>query len=265
MRRFLVVIPVCAMLMAGFAATAQAQDGPGGSSPERSASCNPNLRFVYSVGTAKEWTVCLSSEGNVVQMIAPGGVGHQQGYEGYRVCSPVGTYFDQGFNGAGGWGAATVVQPGGPGNITGLTITRTSVDGHWLLTQKFAKDNNERDFTITMYLKKLNTPVAGPVYLQRWSVPSVDGDFNDDIADKSADSLWWREARAVTLTAATYATSHNIAVANYPFGAGDCTSAGIATPTSNATAVAPTGRVTYVLPGFNANKQVTVKYRWQAK
>ena len=261
MRRFLVAVPVCALLMAGFAATAHAQDVP---APEegRTGACNANLRFVYSPGTAKEWTVCLSSEGNVVQMIAPGGVTHSLGYEGYRVCSPIGTYFDGGNAGQGGWGAPTIVQPGGPGNITGLTITRTSADGHWLLTQKFTKDNNERDFTITMYLKKLNTPVAGPVFLQRNYLAQTDGDWGDDVMDKSADSIYAREVRAASLTAATYATAHSTAVGAWALGFNNCTDAGVAGPVA---AGLNSGRVTYHLPGFNANKQVTTKFRWQVK
>lgn len=261
MRKFLVAVPVCAMLMV--TATANAQDRE--SAPEgdaKSAVCNAALNFPYLPGTVREWTVCLSSEGNVVNMIAPNGVNHSFGWEGYRICTATGQYWDLGAQGQSGFGPATVTQPSGPGQIIGLTITRTSTDGQWLLTQKFAKDNAERDFTITMLLKRLGGPVsAAPgVYLQRWSDLNVDASFGGDVTDKSAFSLYARQIRAIALTAYTF-TPYPIsnAVGPYPFGAGDCTAPGVATP---AAAMDASGRQTYHLGGFNTNQQKTVKFRW---
>jgi hypothetical protein len=151
--------------------------------------CNANLRLTNGAG-ATQFNVCLSNEGNLAEFIFSG-ANQTIGYEGYQVCSPVGTYSDLGSQGASGWGAPTVVQTNGPGKLP-ITITRTTTDGQWQLKLTHAKDNTENDFTITMALKNLGGPVGAPVYIGRWSDFDNDGTFGNDDGIVTTDSIQTR-------------------------------------------------------------------------
>jgi hypothetical protein len=240
----------------------------------KSGACNPALTFNTGAGVTA-YNICLSSEGNVVNYVAPAGFNHMIGYEGYQICAPGGAnYYDAGNSGSSvapfHWNAAAVNQPNGPGKFP-VTITRQTADGLWLLTQKFAMDKKEQDLAITMTLKRLVSPIGAPVYLGRWSDLNTDNDIGDEIVDKSDDSIWHRDGNAnpthhaMVLTALTYGgvgTTRFTSVGGYPYGRGTCGlgAGAVATPAGPGDYA---GNVVYNLGGFNTNQAKTVVFNWQ--
>jgi hypothetical protein len=263
MRRQLFAVPfallIAILVIGGTTPTlkAQGQDRGQGLGEAKTGACNPALNFVFGAG-ATRFEICLSSEGNVVNQIGPAGFNHQLGYEGYRLCTPSGDYWDLGNFGQSGFLAPSVSQPNGP-NTFPVTITRNTSNFQWQLVQQFSKDNTERDLQITMKLKKTNGAIGPTVYLSRWSDLDVDSSFGADVGDRSADSIYARQTRAISLTALGYGVLHTTGVGNFAYGSNDCVSASAATPIGPADL---SGRVTYNLGFFNNTQTKTVKFRW---
>ncbi len=184
------------------------------------------------------------------------------GWEGYQLCTPLGNYADMGNGGQSGWGAAIVAQPNGPHTLP-ITITRNTVDGHWSLKQTYAKDNTEGDFTITMALKKLLSPMSTPIFLGRWSDFNMDGTVGADYIDRTGSSVWARGTggRGATLTATSFATDHWTGVGLFPFAITSCV-ASAGGPIANADVA---GHAVYLLNDFKAGQTQTVKFTYARK
>ena len=267
---------VAALIVSGVAQIA-ARDGQQQREEEtnKTGACAANLTFNTGAGTTA-FNICLSNEGNLVRYTAPAGFEHFQGYEGYQICAPGGAnYYDAGSGGQSvapyNFNAAIVNQPNGPNKFP-VTITRTTADGLWQLTQKFAMDKVEQDVAITMTLKRLVSPIGAPVYLGRWTDMNTDNDLGDEVVDSSADSLWYRDLDAnpvhhgMVLTALTYTAvgaNRFVSVGGYPYGRGNCGTAAGAQATPLATAGDRAGNVVYNLGGFNSNQSKTVKFNYQ--
>ena len=228
---------------------------------DRTTACNRVDNFGAG---ATQFNVCLSNEGNVTEIDAPAGFSQADlPEEGYQLCTVGADYRDFGALGNNGWLAASVVQPT-PGSIVGLVVTRKTTDNQWQLKQTFGKSNAKREITITMALKKLNSPIGGPVYLERWNGFNLDNDFlSGSIHDQTANSVTGRRIRGLSLTALTFGTTHFNAVGtNFNFGAqpGVCNAVSAASPTAF---VDGAGYVTYSLPGFNTGETRTVKFAYR--
>jgi hypothetical protein len=152
----------------------------------------------YTFGSGQTlFNFCTTSNGNVVQFTSPGGFEHiREGaiQEGYGICDG-GTgisYFDYAGGGdSGNWNAAVITQPHGP-NTFPLKITRSTSDGAFSLTQKFARNTSERIVTITMSLKNssgVNTTITFLRYADINANNAAGGTFNNEF-DYGIGSAW---------------------------------------------------------------------------
>jgi hypothetical protein len=231
--------------------------------------CEPALQFTYPATGAgpKVFNVCLSNDGNVTKLEAPGGFVHVGSAEGYLLCTAEDTYWDLGALGGSGFGAPTVRQTKGPGTLP-VTITRSTTDGAWELTQAFTKDNNEQDLSVTTTLKRLSTHVAGPVYLSRYADGNMEGTRTGDFGDVSADSVWFRETRALTLTAQSLGVVRFVALGTSPLVFSDGDPTPNCRPTSAAGPIGPgdvAGIVSYDMGSFNSDQQKVARFVYQRK
>jgi len=136
-----------------------------------------------------EW--CTSLNGNISHIQTP--AGWEQiyfGAEGYGICdlSTHQAYYDWGqYGDSGNWGAATVTQPKGPSTFP-LTITRTTSDGIFTLTQKFNQSTTPA-VKVTMTLKNNAGGLGREVYLVRFA--DIDADtFVSNLFGYTEYSAW---------------------------------------------------------------------------
>ena len=233
--------------------------------------------------------VCVSQHGNLVKFEAPAGVDHigpQNLFkDGYAVCTgnlPTTPNVSHGYDTGGveaGFGAATVIQPNGP-NTLPLTIVRDTTNGIFSLTQKFSRDANEQDWTITMVLKNLSAIPQEAVKLQRAYEGDADNNtITNSYFGRTLNSVFeWVDqpasgspaaGRGLMLTALTrspytIATAVNTISDYNPNGAGSDTgngcivfAGGVGTPAAGGANLV--GRVVYGLGTINAGKSKTVK------
>ena len=135
---------------------------------------------------------CLTANGNIAQLqssvfehIRVGSV-----LEGYQICDLTGGnvgYSDYAQVESGNWKVATLTQPNGP-NTFPVTVKRTTGDGHFTLTQKFAQDTDKRIVTITMIIKN-NTTLHHDVNVYRFADLDIDEVFTNTF-DNGVDSAW---------------------------------------------------------------------------
>src|SRR4051812_17366812 len=94
---------------------------------------------------------CVTQEGNVTTFKTGATADDIPTNEGYMICND-GAY-DMGGIGSSGWNPATFNEPGGPDTLP-ITVTRTTTDGIWQLTQTYTSAADS--VTITMVLKNLS-------------------------------------------------------------------------------------------------------------
>jgi hypothetical protein len=131
------------------------------------ASANNTCDYNYSCNAgADKLAYCVSIHGNMPSFESPAGQNHLSAddREGYGLCDVTagGTeYWDfEGGWGESGWGAAVTTS------LAPLTIVRTTTDGIWQLTQKYAKNCTDKEVKITMIVKN-NSGVARTFKLMR--------------------------------------------------------------------------------------------------
>jgi hypothetical protein len=149
---------------------------------------------------------CISNHGNVLNFEAPLGNDHITS-EGYALCHNNVTTTD-GYDTGGsesGCGNPTISQPNGA-NTLPLTITRTCSCIRF--KQVFARDNVERDVTITMTITNVCGTTLQKVYVSRYFDGDIIGDVLSDSYDLSDNSVWAEDFFAISLTAVTYGTFH---------------------------------------------------------
>src|SRR5262249_39740141 len=101
---------------------------------------------------------CVTQNGNITEFQSPQGVEHiREGSfgEGYGICDfdNLNRYYDYAdFGDTGNWLDPVLKQPNGP-NTFPLTITRTTADGVFTLTQVFSQTPGERIVKVAMTLK----------------------------------------------------------------------------------------------------------------
>jgi len=202
---------------------------------------------------ANTFNTCVSDTGNIVVFNSSGGEVINLGtvIEGYIVCADSGNYYDV-IAAASGWNAPTISTPG----VLPITITRSTSDGRFLLTQKYAKDNAEHDFTVTMTLK-----ATGGARTNVRLVRAVDIDVDEnlsgsfvDLFDRSVDAVWGRQTHGFSMTAQTLGVSHSTTIRP------------IAVPTTCDLGTDATpqtydgyGAIQYNIGGMNSNSSKTVK------
>jgi hypothetical protein len=138
--------------------------------PNDSTSCS----FNFSSGANNTFlSYCVSSNGNVLNVVTPIGQQHIFGREGYGVCDiNSGTeYFDYGFTGIStNWQPGVVLSQGG----NKVKIARTTSDGVWTLTQTIMQVPSSSSIKVTMTMKN-NTAISREIQLSRFADIDADG------------------------------------------------------------------------------------------
>jgi hypothetical protein len=263
----------------------------------RTAAQEPRSNAPFSCHTsgsgATAMNLCVSQHGNLVKFEAPAGVDHigplNAFKDGYAICTgnlPTIPNVSHGYDTGGfeaGFGAATIIQPNGP-NTLPLTITRDTTNGIFSLTQKFSRDPNEQDWTITMTLKNLSSVAQQAVKLQRAFEGDADNNtLTNSFFGRTLNSVFeWVDqpsagapaaGRGLMLTALTWApygiaTAVNTISDYNPNGPGFDTgngcivfAGGVGTPSGGGANLV--GRVVYGLDTINAGKSKTVKVAYR--
>ncbi len=275
-KKRIVVIPAVALLVGGaFLTAANARSDMAGvrslgpqtrpvAKPSVSRITTPQSCYASNGTTAASVKFCVTKGGNVsVDQPNNGNTLIYSGaYEGYTLCDlNAGTVaYDNKAAGA-GFGDPTIAQPNGPNSFP-LTITRFTAN--FKLTQTFARDASERDFTITMALKN-NTGTARAAYLWRF----FDGDIDQstlNIYDHTADTVTGRNVHGLSLTAGSFNTTHGAGRQTYgnfssTLGAGSCNAFNDSIPSPSEDS---TGWAWYYFGSIAANATKTVKFTYRA-
>ena len=209
----------------------------------------------------------LSTHGNIIDLESPAGYHHLEDIEGYVVSmnTSIGVirYYDAGFVEATGcsgnirsW-SPTVVESGL--NANGTTLTRSTCDGAWQLTQTFTRNAINHELTITMTLRNTSGFNYTGVQLARYFDGNIDNDYSDDVFTRSFDSVEGRDSTidVLALTALSFNLDHTTAI--HTFNGWDpsvATQSSLASPTAVGDYV---GRVTYNLGTINNGTQKIVK------
>jgi hypothetical protein len=239
-------------------AAQQAQSAEGGVGVATYDYANGCFPFGGAFGAVNHFNVCVSSHGNIAKFDFHNSVVVENGTfaEGYVVCATVSgvarVYHDTMWSES-GWGAAVSTSPG----ALPITVTRSTIDGAFTLTQTYARNTTEREWTITMKLKA-NVPVQ-IVKLVRTVDVDVDTNLTGSFAhnfDNSFESVWGSDRHAFTSQAMTRTISHSVSFA--PF-ATVCDNAPAAGPVAAADLGAT---IQYNLGNMNAGNAKTVKVRY---
>ena len=213
--------------------------------------------------------VCISNHGNLINFLSPSTFQDHIASEGYAICdNPGNAEFVSGWDAGGseaGCGDPTISQPNGA-NTLPLTITRPC---HCItFKQVFSRDTTEKDITITMTLTNICNFTLSNNRVSRYFDGNIHGDAILDIYDNSFDSVWGRDIEALSLTALTFGTTHEVAVESFKewdpngdlaFSFRTSTGCDRITETSPTAPGDFVGRVTYFLGTLNTNQSKTVK------
>jgi hypothetical protein len=170
---------------------------------------------------------CVSSTGSLMRFTSPAGFEHIRigGFqEGYAVCAPSGNYYDIGLV-ASRWGPPILVSLG----TATVSIRRFTTDGYFELLQKWTRDKNERDVTVTMTLWNRG-PGAANVKLMRNADLDVDNTFDGDRWDQSLQGGWVRQGHAVTMSNLTLGVAHQVVIDSPSHVHSDCAPPPVASP-----------------------------------
>lgn len=197
---------VCALGLALVPWLGHAQEDMDGDVTPDAAGCT------YNFGSG-DFKWCVSSAGNLQMLMSPNNAEHLAFgavIEGHVLCvNGDALYYDRGaLVNVAGWGAPQVVA--GP-TSSSVTIRLKTLDGNFLLEQKWSRDTAERDLTLQMTLQNLGATSVGPVRLMRL----VDIDANSDpstVFDKSRRAVWFRNVDAVSVIGMTYSPAPVVAV-----------------------------------------------------
>jgi hypothetical protein len=240
--------------------------------------------------------VCISKDGNLTKFESPAGfdqIGQLNLWrDGYSICTgnlptfpnvPEG--YDAGSSEA-GFGNPVIDQPKGP-NTLPLTITRTTTDGVYELSQSYAQDVMKRDIAITMKIKRKSNGDCGsngcpPVRLARYFEGDVDNNQSSGARFAAdADSVWeWINATGnhgfvlsnlqnggtTPVTTVHTATDFDPNGAGFQIAKGCIVFAGqVTTPTDPTVTNAADlhGRVMYIWGNIALNKSKTVKVSYR--
>jgi hypothetical protein len=257
------LLVACAAL--ALSSPAFAQQPPSGGD-EASTACT----WTFTAGGGdKLLRYCVSSHGNVMQFETPAGIEHIRTgtfIEGYAVCS---TSF-----GVHGWDQGDVESAWGALAFSGLsasgvTVTRTTLDGRLRLEMKFTRDTKEMETTIAVTVTNLTAATIAGVQYSRYA------DFDRSGAwDRTGTSVWESGAGngvGTTLNGITFdvpsttgiETFNNLDRSNDGVGSSNTCATGtqVATPAAGDN----TARVTYNIGNLAAGKKkvVTFVYRRQ--
>jgi hypothetical protein len=221
---------------------------------------------IFSTHTYLTMIVSISVHGNVIRFTSPVGFEHIRNGtfgEGYLISNFDPSEFVHGYDfadyGEAGFGGAIINQPNGA-NTLPLTITRTTTNGRFRLTQKYAFDKKENECLITMTVRNNGPGVIRNVWLQRFAEFDVDGNvsgFTDNFSRTrdavSADKTGGSGMLLQALSTNGHVTIVDDTVEATTFGSG------IASPAS----LDGVARVVYFLGDIAAGKSKTVIFGYR--
>jgi hypothetical protein len=155
----------------------------------------------YEFGTG-DFKWCLSSTGNLQRLTSPAGAEHLAVgivVEGYAICvgdEDRADYHDRGGLPGLGFGPPSVLA--GP-TSRGITISRTTLDGHFRLDQKWFADPAERDLTVEMTLHNLGAGGFESIFLTRFADLDLNGAPLGNTHGWARSSIWVRRIDAVSM------------------------------------------------------------------
>ena len=140
----------------------------------RSPLADPGCSFLFTSGANNTFlSYCLTSNGNVTQLITPAGRFEiEVPVEGYGICDGfTGTeYFDYAFEDSLNWGPTTTTTL----SPTAMKFVRNTSGGVWTLTQTITQVVSSSSVKVAMALRN-NTADNRPVELLRYADVDVDG------------------------------------------------------------------------------------------
>jgi hypothetical protein len=156
----------------------------------RSPQADPGCSFLFTSGANNTFlSYCLTSNGNVTQLITPAGRFQiVNPVEGYGFCDGfTGTeYFDYAFEDSLNWGPTTSSSP----SAISKKFVRTTSDGLWTLTQTITQQAATSSVKVAMTLKN-NTADNRPVLLLRYADVDVDGVLANNFDGTLNSAMAW--------------------------------------------------------------------------
>jgi len=208
-RKISLCVVILALAVFSFAQDQQGQE----SNHANTASTACQSTFNFGSGQTL-FNFCISANGNLVQFTSPEGFEHiREGFigEGYGVCdfTQKKSYFNYAEGGtSGNWRTPVITQPAGP-NTFPLTITRTTSDGIFTLTQSYSRNTSERIAKIAMTIRN-NTGGPKTVYLIRFAdIDANNANHGNSMNefDFGIDSAWGYNSHAYGLAVSTVPTT----------------------------------------------------------
>lgn len=161
---------------------------------------------------------CVSADGVIADFESPSfttpfGIGtftEMGGEEGYVIGSACGTVSPV-TNGAeggpfeSGFGAPTITQPNGS-NTFPLTITRSTMDGVFQLTQSYSRNSTEDEVIITMTLKNVSASPVSNIFLARYFRDYLG--TGSQIGGRTFDTVWDWAGYGLSLEALSFNVAH---------------------------------------------------------
>ena len=181
-------------------------------SPQATQTC----QVTYSTGTFYTSTqFCVTVNGNIPQFAVRGfelfaPAGNAADLEGYGLCDVTAgqRYYDYAGYDNGLWNASTLQQNGNK-----VTVTRTTKDGNWQLTQTImnvpATASTEGSAKVTMKLKNL-TGVSRSANLLRYAAEEVIGGNNTYNATQYSASGQWQYGAGLMITLNSFPTGFGL-------------------------------------------------------
>ncbi len=210
MKKLFLTAALVALTIAAFAQNAK-NLGPRAQGDENSVQrlTNTQCQSTFISGSGSTYmNVCTSANGNISRIQTPSGWDQLYfGAEGYGICDETNYYgyYDWGqYGDSGNWMAATINQPNGP-NTFPLTITRTTSDGVFTLTQAFSQNKTTPAIKVTMTLKnnsdiprltfRLNNTFESTEFSAWGTTPGGGG---NGLIARGSSSKQWRQAHVVS-------------------------------------------------------------------
>jgi hypothetical protein len=179
-----VLLAVASLVAVGSRGGGSAAKPPSVVIPHSGSSCSsPPNGFLYSdTVDGTTMNVCVSQEGNINQIEFPTATSPQIAWDGYcmKDIDSSAVYSDYS-PGSGmpstGWNAATMTVAA----ANQVTVTRTSNDGKYQLTELIKMNFQPRSVVVGMTIKNVDpTNVTHNVYATRIVAPAIDGSAADD-------------------------------------------------------------------------------------
>lgn len=158
----------------------------------------------------------------------------------------------------------TITQPNGS-NTFPLTITRSTMDGVFQLTQSYSRNTAEDEVIITMTLKNVSASPVSNVFLARYFRDYLG--ITTQVGGRTLDAVWDWAGYGLSLEALSFNVNHvtdieageTWSLGTEGNGCYDTSAVNLGTPTGQNSGNGWAGRVVYELGTLKAGTSKTVK------